>query len=231
MSTATATATRTTAPRAAPQVAVRRVNAPAPQPIAQAPVVAAAAVRPTPAAGSLQTKPAIPGIPEIKSFLKNPRLNKLLFDVFHNGQGSNHLDGVLENFLKVLREHKEHQRRAGKPVWDDFVTELPVHFTTECCLFVHREHLYLFGPKSTMVPAAPVAPAAAAATKKTTVVLMRVALPRDEDDDDMEDFKGKRLLFVRLFAWTVRPEFFLGDFFGNNHEIQAAPAAAAAAAW
>ena len=64
-----------------------------------------------------------------------------------------------------------------------------------------------------MVPAAPVAPAAAAATKKTTVVLMRVALPRDEDDDDMEDFKGKRLLFVRLFAWTVRPEFFLGGFF------------------
>lgn len=120
--------------------------APPPPPAHDPPVPIAA---PTTAADptTATALPAFLAIPTVKNLLNNPRLNKVFFHLFHHGYVTNSVDKILENFVDVLVDRKEHLRQAGVPTWDDFAKELPFHFPSECCTFVYGDNLYLFGPR------------------------------------------------------------------------------------
>ena len=66
--------------------------------------------------------------------------------VFDYVEGAADLDGILSNFVTMLNSHGELQKKAGRPHWDDYLSTLPIHFSTECCMWVHGNKLYLLGP-------------------------------------------------------------------------------------
>lgn len=134
---------------------------------------------------------------EVKNFLQSPRLKDLFFTLFNHGQGAPDLDGILSNFVTMLQAHGNLQKEAGRPHWDDYLSSLPIHFSTECCLWVHRNRLYLLGPVR-----------AEGHANRRVAKLVAVDLPaRDEEEEAEEDgedgedeggsrFKRKELLTV-----------------------------------